>query len=41
MLGMPYEHAAAVIISIGQNVIDFVDDCYKYPMQELIEEPID
>ncbi|KAL6331864.1 hypothetical protein AAG906_020211 [Vitis piasezkii] len=27
-----------VIISIGQNVTDFVDDCYKYPMQELIYE---
>ena len=41
MLGIPCEHAAIVIISIGQNVTDFVDDCYKYPMQELIEEPID
>ena len=30
------EHVAAVIISIGQNVADFIDDCYKYPMQELI-----
>ncbi|RVW81075.1 hypothetical protein CK203_045361 [Vitis vinifera] len=36
MLGISYEHATAVIISIGQNVTDFVDDCYKYPMQELI-----
>ncbi|RVW88849.1 hypothetical protein CK203_034718 [Vitis vinifera] len=36
MLGIPCEHVEAVIISIGQNVIDFVDDCYKYPMQELI-----
>ena len=36
MLGIPCEHATAVIISIGQNVTDFVDDCYKYPMQELI-----
>ena len=36
MLGIPCEHAAIVIISIGQNVTDFVDDCYKYPMQELI-----
>ncbi|KAL6311234.1 hypothetical protein AAG906_000442 [Vitis piasezkii] len=35
MLGIPCEHAIAVIISIGQNVLDFVDDCYKYPMQEL------
>ncbi|RVW89140.1 hypothetical protein CK203_040273 [Vitis vinifera] len=36
MLGIPCEHATTVIISIGQNVTDFVDDCYKYPMQELI-----
>ena len=36
MLGIPCEHVEAVIISIGQNVIDFVDDCYKYPMQALI-----
>ncbi|RVW78636.1 hypothetical protein CK203_046747 [Vitis vinifera] len=36
MLGIPCEHATAIIISIGQNVTDFVDDCYKYPMQELI-----
>ncbi|RVW19757.1 hypothetical protein CK203_113351 [Vitis vinifera] len=36
MLGIPCEHAAIVIISIGQNVTDFVNDCYKYPMQELI-----
>ncbi|XP_019072589.1 uncharacterized protein LOC104877691 [Vitis vinifera] len=36
MLGIPCEHATAVIISIGQNVTHFIDDCYKYPMQELI-----
>ena len=36
MLGIPCEHVVAVIVSIGQNVTDFVDDCYKYPMQELI-----
>ncbi|RVX02317.1 hypothetical protein CK203_028450 [Vitis vinifera] len=36
MLEIPCEHATAVIISIGQNVTDFIDDCYKYPMQELI-----
>ncbi|RVX19034.1 hypothetical protein CK203_007171 [Vitis vinifera] len=36
MLGIPCEHATVVIISIGQNVTNFVDDCYKYPMQELI-----
>ena len=32
MLGIPCEHVAAVIISIGQNVANFVDDWYKYPM---------
>ncbi|KAL6350754.1 hypothetical protein AAG906_028222 [Vitis piasezkii] len=36
MLGIPCQHATVVIISIGQNVIDFIDDCYKYLMQELI-----
>ena len=36
MLGIHCEHVVAVIISIGQNVTNFVDDCYKYPMQELI-----
>ena len=36
MLRIPCEHVATVIISIGQNVTDFFDDCYKYPMQELI-----
>ncbi|XP_059591763.1 uncharacterized protein LOC100245246 isoform X1 [Vitis vinifera] len=36
MLGIPCEHAAAVILSIGQNVVDFVQDWYKFPMQELI-----
>ena len=36
MLGIPCEHAAAVILSIGQNVVDSVQDWYKFPMQELI-----
>ena len=36
MSGIPCEHAAAVILSIGQNVVDFVQDWYKFPMQELI-----
>ncbi|RVW64995.1 hypothetical protein CK203_062566 [Vitis vinifera] len=36
MLGIPCEHAVAVILSIGQNVVDFVQDWYKFPMQELI-----
>ena len=38
ILRIPCEHVAAIIISIGQNVTDFIDDCYKYPMQELIYE---
>ncbi|KAL6326080.1 hypothetical protein AAG906_000955 [Vitis piasezkii] len=38
MLGIPREHVIIVIISISQNVTDFVDDWYKYPMQELIYE---
>ena len=38
MLGIPCEHVVAVIISIGQNVTNFVDDWYKYLMQELIYE---
>ncbi|XP_034710658.1 uncharacterized protein LOC117933406 [Vitis riparia] len=36
MLGIPCEHATTVILSIGQNVVDFVQDWYKFPMQELI-----
>ena len=36
MLGIPCEHATTIIISIGQNVADFVQDWYKFPMQELI-----
>ncbi|RVW61841.1 hypothetical protein CK203_064365 [Vitis vinifera] len=36
MFGIPCEHASTVILSIGHNVADFVDDCYKFPMQELI-----
>ncbi|RVW69529.1 hypothetical protein CK203_062805 [Vitis vinifera] len=36
MLGIPCEHATTVIISIGQNVTNFIDDWYKYAMQELI-----
>ena len=33
MFEIPYEHATAIILSIGHNV---VDDYYKFPMQELI-----
>ena len=36
MVGIPCEHACAAILSIGQNVADFVDDWYKFPKQELI-----
>ena len=36
MLGIPCEHATTVILSIGQNVVDFVQDWYKFLMQELI-----
>ena len=36
MFRIPCEHATAVILSIVHNVADFVDDYYKFPMQELI-----
>ena len=36
MMGILCEHATTVILSIGQNVADFVQDWYKFPMQELI-----
>ncbi|KAL6323882.1 hypothetical protein AAG906_005879 [Vitis piasezkii] len=36
MFRIPCEHATTVILSIGHNVADFVDECYKFPMQELI-----
>ena len=36
MFGIPCEHVTAVILSIGHNVADFVDECYKFPMQDLI-----
>ena len=36
MVGIPCEHACAAILSIGQNVADFVDDWYKFPKQEFI-----
>ena len=36
MFGIPCEHATTVILFIGHNVADFVDECYKFPMQELI-----
>ncbi|XP_010665184.1 uncharacterized protein LOC104882695 [Vitis vinifera] len=36
MLGIPCENATTVILSIGQNVVDFIQDWYKFLMQELI-----
>ena len=36
MLGILCEHVVVVILFIGQNVADFVQDWYKFPMQELI-----
>ena len=36
MVGIPCEHAYATILLIGQNVVDFVDDWYKFPKQKLI-----
>ena len=36
MVEIPCEHACAAILSIGQNVADFVDNWYKFPKQELI-----
>ena len=36
MLGIPCEHACAALLSTGQNIFDYVEDCYKFPNQELI-----
>ena len=36
MLGILCEHATTIILSIGQNVVDFVEYWYKFLMQELI-----
>ena len=36
MLGIPCEHACAALLSTSQNIYDFVEDCYKFPNQELI-----
>ena len=36
MSGIPCEHAFAVIGFNGQNVVDFVDDQFKFPTQHLI-----
>ena len=36
MTGIPCEHACVVILSIGQNVSDFVEEWYKFSNQEFI-----
>ena len=30
------EHACAIILSLHQNVVDSVDDMFKYPIQQLV-----
>ena len=36
MSGIPCDHACVVLLSIGQNVADFVDEIFKYPAQQLV-----
>ena len=36
MSGLPCEHVCAIIQSIGQNSIDFVDEWFTLPKQEII-----
>ena len=36
MVGIPCDHASAVILLIGQNVDDFFYEWYKFPKQQLI-----
>ena len=36
MSGIPCDHACAVLLSIGQNVADFVDEIFKSPAQQLV-----
>ena len=36
MSGIPCDHACAVLLSIGQNVVDFVDEIFKSPAQQLV-----
>ena len=36
MFGIPYDHTRATIRRMGFNVFDFVDDWYKYNLQEKI-----
>ena len=36
MSGIPCDHACTVLLSIGQNVADFVDEIFKSPAQQLV-----
>ena len=36
MLGIPCEHECVSLLSTSQNIYDFVEDCYKFPNQELM-----
>ena len=36
MSSIPYKHACVLILFIGQNVVDFVDDMFKLPAQQLV-----
>ena len=36
MSGIPCDHACAVLLSMGQNVADFVDEIFKSPAQQLV-----
>ena len=34
--GIPCDHACIILLSIGQNVMDFVDEIFKSPAQQLV-----
>ena len=36
MSGIPCDHACVVLLSIGQNIADFVDEIFKSPAQQLV-----
>ena len=36
MVGIPCEHACTAIRKMKQDVYEYVDSCFKLPMQELI-----
>ena len=36
MSGIPCDHACPVLLSIGQNVVDFVDEIFKSAAQQLV-----